>query len=90
VENGLCWVLDVTMNKDQASNHKDHGPQNMALLRRLALNLGELEGSKESIKGKLYRAALNDAFLTRFLAQFGKTQIRKPWPLACQPERRLV
>jgi len=76
VENGLHWVLDVTMNEDQARNHKDHGPQNIALLRRLALNLAKLEGSKESLKGKLYRAALSDTFLTRLLAQFGKTQMQ--------------
>jgi predicted transposase YbfD/YdcC len=76
VENGLHWVLDVTMNEDQARNCKDHGPQNMALLRRLALNLAKLEGSRESMKGKLYRAALSETFLTRLLAQFGKTQMR--------------
>jgi len=76
VENSLHWVLDVTMNEDQARNHKDHGPQNMALLRRLALNLAKLEGSNEAMKGKLYRAALSETFLTRLLAQFGKTQMR--------------
>jgi predicted transposase YbfD/YdcC len=36
VENGLHWVLDVTMNEDRARNRKDHGPQNIAMLRRLA------------------------------------------------------
>jgi len=76
VENSLHWVLDVTMNEDQARNQKDHGPQNIALLRRLALNLAKLEGSNESMKGKLYRAALSETFLTRLLAQFGKTQMR--------------
>lgn len=76
VENGLHWVLDVTMNEDQARNRKDHGPQNIALLRRIALNLAKLEGSKESMKGKLMRAAWDDTFLTRLLAQFGKTQMR--------------
>ena len=60
VENGLHWVLDVTMNEDQARNCKDHGPQNMALLRRLALNLAKLEGSRESMKGKLYRGMPDD------------------------------
>jgi predicted transposase YbfD/YdcC len=34
VENGLHWVLDVTMNEDQARNRKEHGPENIALLRR--------------------------------------------------------
>jgi len=76
VENGLHWVLDVTMNEDQARTRKDHGPQNIALLRRLALNLAKLEGSKESMKGKRMRAAWDDTFLTRLLAQFGKTQMR--------------
>ena len=76
VENRLHWVLDVTMDEDHARNRKDHGPRNIALLRRLALNLAKLEGSKESMKGKLMRAALDDTFLTRLLAQFGKIQMR--------------
>jgi predicted transposase YbfD/YdcC len=63
VENGLHWVLDVTMNEDQARTRKDHAPQNIALLRRLALNLAKLEGSKESMKGKRMRAAWDDTFL---------------------------
>ena len=33
VEDGLHWVLDVTMNEERARNRKDHGPQNIALLR---------------------------------------------------------
>ena len=76
VENGLHWVLDVTMNEDQARNRKDKGPENIALLRRLALNLAKLEGSKGSIKGKLKRAGWNDAFMTKLLAAFGTTQMR--------------
>lgn len=76
VENGLHWVLDVTMNEDQARKHKDHGPQNIALLRRLALNLAKLEGSKGSMKGKLKRAGWDNAFLTRLLAQFGSSHMR--------------
>ena len=52
----LHWVLDVTMNEDQSRNRKDHGPQNLALLRRWALNACKLEGSKGSMKGKLKRA----------------------------------
>lgn len=76
VENGLHWVLDVTMNEDLARSHKDHGPQNLALLRRLALTLAKLEGSKGSMKGKLKRAGWDNAFLTRLLAQFGRTHMR--------------
>ena len=29
------------MNEDQARNRKDHGPENLALLRRFALNLAQ-------------------------------------------------
>jgi predicted transposase YbfD/YdcC len=76
VENSLHWVLDVTMNEDQTRNRLDNGPQNLALLRRLALNLAKLEGSKGSMKGKLKKAGWNDAFLISLLAQFGKTQMR--------------
>jgi len=49
IENGLHWVLDVVMNEDQARHRKDHGPENLALLRRLALNLAKLEPSQGSI-----------------------------------------
>jgi predicted transposase YbfD/YdcC len=76
IENGLHWVLDVTMNEDQATNRRDNGPQNLALLRRLALNLAELEPSKGSIKGKLKRAGWDNAFILQLLAQFASPQMR--------------
>ena len=39
------------------------------ILRRLALNLAKLEGSKGSMKGKPKRAGWNDEFLGRPLPQ---------------------
>lgn len=68
VENSLHWVLDVTMNEDQNRSRKGHAPQNLALLRRWAMNACKLEGSKGSIKGKLKRAGWDDLFLTRLLS----------------------
>ena len=76
VENGLHWVLDVTMNEDQSRNRKDNGPQNLALLRRWALNTCKLEASKGSMKGKLKRAGWNDDFLARLITLAGKDQMR--------------
>ena len=76
IENGLHWVLDVTMNEDQARNRKDNGSENISLLRRLAINLIRLEGSKGSVKGKLKRAGWNDGFLTKLLSQFAKIHMR--------------
>ncbi len=76
IENSLHWVLDVTMNEDQSRNRKDHGPQNLALLRRWALNACKLEGSKGSVKGKLKRAGWNDHFLARLLTLPAQGQMR--------------
>lgn len=76
IENRLHWVLDVTMNEDQTRNRKDHGPENLALLRRLALNLARIEPSKGSMKGKLKRAGWDNAFLAQLLVQFANPQMR--------------
>jgi len=76
IENSLHWVLDVTMNEDQSRNRKDNGPQNLALLRRWALNTCKLEASKGSMKGKLKRAGWNDDFLARLITLAGKDQMR--------------
>ena len=76
IENGLHWVLDVIMDEDQARNRKDHGPQNLALLRKLALNLAKLEPSKGSMRGKLKHAGWDNAFLTQILLQFANIQMR--------------
>ncbi len=76
IENGLHWVLDVTLNEDQMRNRKDHGPENLALLRRLALNLAKIEPSKGSMKGKLKRAGWDDAYLAALLATATKIQMR--------------
>ena len=76
IENQLHWVLDVVFNEDQARNRKDHGPHNLALLRKLALNLAKLEPSKGSMRAKLKRAGWDNAFLASMLSQFNKVQMR--------------
>lgn len=72
IENALHWVLDVTMNEDQLRNREGHGPENLALLRRLALNLAKLEPTKGSMRGKLKRAAWDETYLYNLLVQFKK------------------
>jgi predicted transposase YbfD/YdcC len=76
IENNLRWVLDVTMNEDHKRNRKDHGPENLALLRRLVLNLAKLEPSRGSMKGKLKRAGWDNQFLAAMLAQFASPHMR--------------
>ena len=39
IENSLHWSLDVTFREDHSRVRKDHGPQNLAVLRQIALNL---------------------------------------------------
>ena len=76
IENRLHWVLDVVFNEDQSRNRKDHCPDNLALLRKLALNLARLEPSKGSIRGKLKRAGWDNDYLVIILSQFTKIQMR--------------
>ena len=76
IENGLHWVLDVTLNEDQQRHRKGHGPENLALLRRLALNLAKLEPSRGSMKGKLKHAGWDDTYLATLITQAAKIHMR--------------
>jgi predicted transposase YbfD/YdcC len=68
IENGLHWPLDVTLDEDLARNRKDHGPTNLAVLRRLALNVARAHpDTTTSLRGKLKRAGWNDDFLFELL-----------------------
>ncbi len=68
IENGLHWVLDVGFDEDQCRMRTDHSPENMALLRRLALCLLKRHGRKGSIRGKRLQSGWNDEFLLEILS----------------------
>lgn len=70
IENSLHWRLDVVMNEDQDRTRKGNGPQNLAVLRHMAINAMQKEGSKGSLRGKFKRAGWDDAFLHRLLELF--------------------
>jgi len=57
------------MTEDQARHRKDHGPENLARLRRFALNLIRANPDKGSARGTRKRAAWDDSFLLRLLAK---------------------
>jgi predicted transposase YbfD/YdcC len=68
IENRLHWVLDVTFREDESRVRKDHGTENLAMLRRLALGvLGNDRTCKRSMRGKRKRAARNHAYLENIL-----------------------
>ena len=70
IENRLHWRLDVVMNEDQDRNRLDNSPYNMAILRHMALNVMQKEGSKGSLRGKFKRAGWDDGYLRQLLATF--------------------
>lgn len=51
IENKLHWILDMNFDEDSSRVRKDHAPQNMAIVRRIALNL--INRFKENRKLKI-------------------------------------
>ena len=70
IENSLHWRLDVVMNEDQDRTRMGHGPHNLAVLRHMAINAMQKEGSKGSLRGKFKRAGWDDDYLFRLLELF--------------------
>jgi|SRR5579864_317640 len=69
IENQLHWVLDVDFDEDAVRSRKDNAPQNLAIIRKLALNLIRKHPDKGSVKGKIKRAGWDDVFLHSILGQ---------------------
>jgi len=68
IENLVHWVLDVAFREDMSRIRMDHGPENFALIRHIALNLLRQETSyKGSIKTKRLKAGWNNAYLKKVL-----------------------
>ena len=69
VENGLHWVLDVTFREDASRVRERNAARNLALLRKVALNLIRADGSlKASLRGKRKYAGWDDAFMATLIA----------------------
>jgi predicted transposase YbfD/YdcC len=69
IENKLHWVLDVALNEDHSRVRKDQAPENLAVLRHIALNLLKQEKTaKGGIHAKQLQAAWKDDYLLKVLA----------------------
>lgn len=69
IENGLHWVLDIAFREDESRVRKDHGPENLAVLRHIALNLLKQEQTtKTGIKTKRLKAAWDEDYLLKVLS----------------------
>ena len=68
VENNLHWVMDVQFGEDQSRARAGYAAENLATLRRLALNLLKKETTKKrGIRGKQLNAGWDHAYLIRLL-----------------------
>ena len=68
IENSLHWVLDVGFREDQCRVRKDHGPENLAILRHIAINLLKQEKSaKLGVANKRLKAGWDEGYLLKIL-----------------------
>lgn len=69
IENQLHWTLDVTFAEDACRVRSAHAPQNLALLRRVALNaLNQEQSFRRSTRQKSNRAAMDNDYMLKVLA----------------------
>jgi predicted transposase YbfD/YdcC len=63
VENNLHWPLDVVFNEDDARTRKNHAPQNLSFIRRMALDILRAHPDTRSVARKMKLAAWHKEFL---------------------------
>jgi hypothetical protein len=70
IENSLHWRLDTTFREDASRIRKDHAPENMALMRRIAAGLvkGRLPKKMSVKRAQLIMTLDWDFALEHFLA----------------------
>jgi predicted transposase YbfD/YdcC len=74
IENSLHWVLDVTFNEDQCRVRRDLAAENLALLRKIALNILKADTTtKMSIRKKRKMSVWDDNYMLHLLTQKTET-----------------
>jgi len=73
IENSARWVLDVTFDEDRCRCRKNHGDQNSALMRRLAMNLlrANRDRTKLGMKAQRLKIGWDIDFLEDLLTHLG-------------------
>jgi predicted transposase YbfD/YdcC len=68
IENRLHWVLDLAFHEDSSRVRADHAPENLAIIRHIALNLLRRDPARRvGLKTARFKAALNDSYLRSIL-----------------------
>ena len=68
IENRLHWVLDVVFHDDLARLRTGFGPQNMAVVKHIAMNLIRQPKDRHSLKNRRKLACLNSDYLEAILS----------------------
>jgi len=69
IENCVHWVLDISFREDDCRIRTGSGPQNMAVLRHIALNLlGQEQSATCGVKNKRLKAAWDNDYLLKVLS----------------------
>jgi predicted transposase YbfD/YdcC len=69
IESSLHWVLDMTFDEDYARDRKDNGPENLAIPRKLVLNMLKRSRPAISVRRKRKRAGWSNDFARSVLGQ---------------------
>lgn len=69
IENRLHWVLDVVFHDDLARLRSGHGPENMAVVKHMAMNLIRHPKDRHSLKNRRKLACLNPDYLESLFRQ---------------------
>jgi len=69
IENQMHWILDVVLAEDANRARKDNAPENLAVLRRFALNILRAHPDQISMRRKVKAAAWDDDFLLSLFDQ---------------------
>jgi len=69
IENGLHWQLDIVFDEDHSRVRKDNAPQNLAVIRQIALNLLKNEkNARGGLQAKRLQAAWDENYLLKVLS----------------------
>jgi len=67
IENACHWVLDVAFREDDHRLRQGHAPENMSLVRKMALAMLKKAKANTGIKNKRLRAGWDETFLEHVL-----------------------
>lgn len=67
IENQLHWNLDVTFKEDACRSCKGYAGQNLACLRKLAMQVVKSHSDKKSLRKRLFAAAISQDYQQQLL-----------------------